>query len=373
MSNLESVIEDSLSDAQLAPEPVESVGSTETSSEVPETAPVEAQDASEGTLFGGTEAEPQSTEVASPAVNQAQAAPPRELDEFEKKYGVQKESVPGRENRIPYSRVTKIVGKAVSEAKAEVENRVKTEYEPKIKQYETALQERDAQLTRVAQFEQVMVNDVPRFIGMLKTLPQYQQFFAQFEAQSAPTQAHQQVAQVNPEDEMPQPDQLMPDGSYMYSMEGLAKLQAWNRVQARKEVMSEVEKTYGPIHQEWEAHRRMRAVEPKVRDQIARARTWTLFNENEAEIVKVLQQYPDASLEDAYQFVVQPKLQEKLASYQTDEAKLRQQIRSEVLAELKRAPASTSAPARPSRPQPVTSSGPRKLEDIIAAQVETIR
>lgn len=363
--DLEQTISDSIADANLTSEPVETTDSFET--------PVEtAPEAPEAPLTDEVEAEP--IEVTSPAQKAAEATQQATgvQDEFGKKFGLQPESVPGRENRIPYSRVKKIVEKAELEARKAAE----TPYVAKIQEYETQLQEARVRQERVNQFEHVMVNDVPRFIGMLKTLPQYQQFFSQLE--QAQAQAQPQAAQepVDPYSDMPQPDQLMPDGTYMYSMDGLKALEAWNRAQARKEVLEEVNQVYGPIHQEWQAAReaetRIRQVVPVIQNQIAEARTWQGFTDNEQEIVQALRADQRLSLEGAYRKVVVPKLVAAREAQQNDEAQLKAKYRAEILEELRRAPAASSAPTRVMRPSP-TPQGSRNLEDIIAAQVATIK
>jgi hypothetical protein len=360
MSNLdlESVIENSISDANLDTTPEVEVDST------PE-APLEAApEAPEAPI--SEEVVPESVEVASPAVRATEVTQPAVQDEFGKKFGIQPESVPGRENRIPYSRVKKIVEKAELEARKAAE----TPYLTKVQEFETKVKEYEAKLSRVDQFEHVMVNDVPRFIGMLKTLPQYQQFFDQLEKASQVNQAPAQP--VNDDDPMPQPDQLQPDGTLWYSMEGIEKLNEWNRKQARKEVLAEVEKTYGPIAQEWNAHReaneRIRQVVPVIQAQIQDARTWDQFSENEAEIVKALQSDRNLSLEGAYRKIVVPKLRAQRAESETNETELKKRLRAELLEELRRAPAASSAPVRVTRPSPI-SQGKRTLEEIIAEQV----
>jgi hypothetical protein len=159
-------------------------------------------------------------------------------------------------------------------------------------------------------------------------------------------------------------------------MEGLAALNAWNRAQARKEILGEVEKKYGSLAKDYERHVQTQAALPKVQAQIADARTWPQFNENEAEIVATLQKYPNASLERAYQHVVWPKLQAEQdrlkgeVETKAGEAKVnREALRAEILAELKKAPKSTSVSATGVKPAPASSNTPRTMEEIIAESV----
>jgi hypothetical protein len=171
---------------------------------------------------------------------------------------------------------------------------------------------------------------------------------------------------------MPQPDQELPDGTKVYSLDGLKKLNEWNRQQARKEALDEVNKQYGGIREEWEAHQRIQAALPHVQAQINEARTWPQFTENEEAITKALVDNPTWGLERAYQAVVLPKIQASVASAQTDRATLEKQIRKQVLEELQKAPRATSAPASSSRPSPA-SSGPRDIESVIRDSIQALK
>lgn len=315
-ANLEDVITDSVSDSELPPEPVE----TETEAPAAEAAPVEAE---------------ASVQTPSPA-----AADKPEPDEFEKKFGIPAQSVTGRENRIPYSRVKKIIEKREKDLEAS--------FTPKLAESEAKIKDYEGRLGQVAQFERVMREEPEKFVAMLKTLPQYQAILAPKAQEATPP------AQAQPVDDMPQPDEKLADGSLVYSMEGLKALNAWNRAQARKEVMDEVQKLYGPIQQEWQQQQHLNAMVPQIQAQIAEARKWPLFNEHEADIVKALQADQRLSLEGAYRQVVIPRMVPD-----------RDKMRQEILKEIKKAPAaSTSAPAQATRPGS-QSSGPRTLEQVI--------
>lgn len=269
----------------------------------------------------------------------------------------------GRENRIPYSRVKKIVEGAEKRALEPLQKQL-AELTPKIQEYEK-------RLAQVTEFEQVMVNDPGRFLDMLSTLPAYSQFFQLMEQFVTSQSQPQQAAQVTPEQEaqailandpMPEPDNE--DGSG-YTMEGLKKLLEWNSRVVESKVSKRFETQYKPIKDRFDAEQTIAQLTPKVQKQMEEAYKWPKFAENEAEIVQVLQQYPAATLEQAYQHVVVPKLI-------ADEQKLRTDIRQQVLGELKKAPpVSTGIPAGGVKPRPATvSSGPRNLEDVIAEQLK---
>lgn len=268
----------------------------------------------------------------------------------------------GRENRIPYSRVKKIVEGAEKRALEPLQKQL-AELTPKLQEYEQ-------RLAQVTEFEQVMVNDPGKFLDMLSSLPAYSQFFqlleqfvtTQGQPQSQAPTAEVQTAQILENDPMPEPDNE--DGSG-YTMEGLKKLLEWNSRVVESRVTRQVEDRYKPIKDRFDAEQTISQLTPYVQRQMEEAYKWPKFAENEAEIVKVLQQYPSATLEQAYQHVVVPKL---LA----DEQKLRADIRQQVLGELKKAPpVSTGIPAGNTKPRPASaSSGPRKLEDVITEQLK---
>lgn len=354
--DLEDVITDSLTDSQTPTEPVEAelpeAGDTPTEPE--EVAPEGTSEAPEANL----ETAPP-TEDESPTKSKSKA-----LEDFDKKFGIEPNYPSGRENRIPYSRVKKIAQKAVKDARKEWE----TEFTPKSQEYETKIKTYEERLSRVDQFEDVMVNKPEQFLEMLSRIPTYKQFFSAIESifDAAQSQSQSQP-QTEVGDDMPQPDVSLPDGSLVYSEKGLRGLQAWNREQARAETMAEVDKRYGPIEQEWQAQKRIESLKPVVNAQIAEARTWEQFNENEEAIVNVLKSNPKISLEGAYRQVVFPRFKADREKLVADRNKMRQ----EVLQELQHAPKATSVPIVSSKSSP--SSGPRSLEDIIAGEISKIR
>lgn len=301
----------------------------------------------------------QPAEESSEPVEQAEVNPDGPQFVMDKKLGIPSHTN-GRENRIPYSRVKKIVEGAEKRALEPLQKQI-AELTPKIQEYEQ-------RLTQVAEFEQVMTQDPGRFLDMLSTLPAYSQFFQlveQFAAsqgqtpQAGPEQTVQQILENDP---MPEPDNE--DGSG-YTMEGLKKLLDWNSRVVEGRVTKQVESQYKPIKERFEAEQKLAELTPKVQAQMEAAYQWPKFAENEAEIIKVLEKHPTATLEQAYQHVVVPKLI-------ADEQKLRADIRQQVLSELKKAPpVSTGVPVSGTKPRPTNlSSGPRSLEDVIKEQME---
>jgi hypothetical protein len=347
--DLSEVIQDAVDDVHVD-ETLESSPAEETQPEVETGAEVEAQP------------EVQTDEVAAeqaPAEDSQNPLDPNSPQfAMDKKLGIPSHTN-GRENRIPYSRVKKIVEGAEKRAIEPLQKQL-AELTPKIQEYEQ-------RLTQVAEFEQVMANDPGRFLDMLSTLPAYSQFFQLVEqfvtSQSQGVQpAPEQVAQdIMANDPMPEPDDE--DGTG-YTMEGLKKLLEWNSRVVESRVTKQVESQYKPIKDRFEAERTLQELTPKVQKQMEEAYKWPKFAENEAEIIQVLERYPTATLEQAYQHVVVPKLV-------ADEQRLRNDIRQQVLGELKKAPpVSTGVPVSGTKPRPASASGPRSLEEVIKEQME---
>lgn len=343
--NLETVIEDAITDASIAPEPVEAAEAAEVSTDISADTAPDTSDGADPSIEAAS-AEAASIEVASPGARQPAQAKPEEA--VDKKLGIAP-FTNGRENRIPYSRVKKIVANAEKEALKPLTEKL-SQLEPKVQQYE-------AQLQKVAEFEEVMLNDSQRFLQMLSTIPAYQQFFSYVnQLQEQVQKGAQATEQVVDQDPMPGPDEVQPDGSAIYSEQGLRALMDW---QARQ-VEAKIAARYKPIEAEWQRQEHLAKVIPQVEAQIKEARQWPLFNENEDAITQALASNPAMSLEAAYRQVVFPKLQVN-----------RDQMRTQILSELKQAPRATAAPAQSHRAAPAPK-GPQSLEDIIAASIQNI-
>lgn len=344
--DLTTVIEDAISDSTLPdmPEPeVQETASEDVSTPEYADTSVEASEAPVSDEAVGEGAESSSFEVASPGARQT---PAEAAQDFDKKLGM----VPttnGRENRLPYSRVKKIVERAEQEA-AKPHMAKLAELEPKIQEYEQQLQ-------NVAQFEHIMLNEPPKFFEMLSQIPAYQGFFQAVQAlQERVASSAQSTEQVVDNDPMPPPDDVQPDGSAVYSMDGLAKLMDWQS----RQVEARVAARYRPIEEEWQQQQHLAQIIPQVEQQIVEARTWPLFTQNEEAITQVLAANPTATLEAAYRHVVFPQLQAN-----------RDQMRASILKEINGAPRSTSAPTSQARPAPQAPTGPRTLEEVIRDQV----
>jgi hypothetical protein len=385
--SLEDTIADAVNDAQIGDEPAIE-GATEEAA-VDET-PVESasSDESEAATEPDTHTE-ETQEVASPAVK---AQDTTMQDEFEKLAGVSATGFGGRENRIPYSRVKKITEKAVGElAEAALGRKlgqgekaldVVKAHVAQIPELTTKVADYETRLNTVGEFEGVMANDPQRFLGMLAKIPAYQEFFQfvnhaydhfsktpgatadQSQAQATPTEAAAQSIS-----DMPQPDEALPDGSRVYSIEGLQKVLDWKAQQIEARISkqfegkyTELQKQYEPIANDWRTQQRLAAAKPFVEKKLAEAAQWPLFTEHEEAILKVLQADPKISLEGAYQKVVFPKLLAERSS-----------MKQGVIKEMQKAPTSTSLPSRSATKPVAAKAGPRTLEDVIREQIETLK
>jgi hypothetical protein len=338
--DLTTVIEDSLTDAVLPDEPE----TTDPIAEPTEEPSAELLEASESDVQPVEDTTPSSLAVASPAAKQAPADSP-----IDKKIGIPSHTN-GRENRIPYTRVKKIVENAEKPHLARI-----AELEPQVK-------ELTEMRTRVQEFEHVVVNEPQRLLGMLATLPAYKTFFDSIQDLQSRVQAQAtQQEQVVDNDPMPQPDD---EASGTYTMQGLKNLLDWQARQVKSQVTRELSTQYDPIKKDWEAQQHLNKIIPQIDAKIKEARTWPMFQESENEIIQFLNKNPQAQLEDAYRVVVFPKLK-------TD----KEEVRRQVLSELQKAkPAPTSVNVRPTRTtQSSASSGPKSLEDVIREQIKGIK
>src|SRR3990167_8018641 len=233
MNNTEETIEQALNDFTAEnPDPIveETSDTTDTTTETTEVSDdatvIDSADAT-------AEEKPAQMEVVSPAEKLAAktAKIPVAVDDFDKKFGIAAKSVTGAENKIPYSRVKKIVTKAQNDAKAEARKEFEIEFQPaKFKEFSDKVTDYEGRLTKVAEFENILENEPKKFLDILSRIPAYKEFFGYIsklaEGQGAPTAAvgdstAKPAIVVDPADPMPQPNRTNPDGSKVYDLDGL--------------------------------------------------------------------------------------------------------------------------------------------------------
>ena len=351
-SDYNEVVLDAVEDAQ-QPTDTSTDLSADTSQEVSETAGDTTETQAEATP-GQTDETTQ--EGAQGSVN----------DEFSKKWGIPTTGVTGRENRIPYSRVRAIVAKAQRDERERLTKEFDgTWTKEKLQPVEAKVQDYEGRLQRVAQFEQVMESKPQEFLGMLAQLPAYKPFFdwiQQLQGGAQPDQLSQQPAYLDPSG-MPQPDQTLSDGSKVYSLEGLSKRDEWLARQVEEKVVKQAEERlaqrYAPLE---ERHRQQAYYEqmvPQIENQIANARKWDKFADVEPRVIELLKTDRQLTLEGAYVRAYQEFVGKERERLTSD----RNTVRSEVLAEMKRRPISTSAPVSSVRAN--TEQAPQSMDQVI--------
>src|SRR3990167_6387410 len=328
---MEEVIEDAVNDS-LDTTPVD------TSTDVVDTTSELSADSTDSTITDSTDVQ---DPLADPAAVQ---------DDFEKEWGIPARSITGRENRVPHARVKTMVTKAEQKGYDKAKKELDSQYTPKVTEYEAKVKDYEGRLGKVAQFEQVLENDPRTFLQLLSQIPAYKEFFdyvgklAQGQGGQQPQAAEQPYLDSST---MPQPDQILSDGSKVYSLEGLAKRDEWLAKQIEGKVVQQAEdrmtKRYAPMEQEWQNQQRTAQLVPVIERQIAEARTWPNFQELEPTIVQKLKSDHQMTLDRAYVLSYQEQVVPKVSAD-------RNKIRTELLAELRQKPVSSSAPASQVRP-----------------------
>lgn len=257
------------------------------------------------------------------------------------------------ENRIPHSRVEKMIAKRVSTEVAERDAKI-TDYE--------------GRLSTLDRLGEIAEKDADRFIQILaaQSPDKYGKFLAVIEGGKGKTKAAE--ASVDADDPEPEPDVTLADGSRTYSMAGLAKLREYDRRQAAKAVLAEVDKKYGGIKTSHDAAQTRAQYQAQIDAMVRHAvDNWPGFKEHAKEIFGLLNADKTGrlSLDDAYRSVVIPKYQEQ--------AKVdREKLRAEILAEIKAAPTSTATTTTTTTPPPDTTK-PRNMEDIIRDAIRPLK
>lgn len=239
----------------------------------------------------------------------------------------------GKNNRIPYHRVEKIVANKVAKAQEEARQAALAEAQQRYAQYESpefanvirTVQELERQLGNPEQFLNTLSQD-PRFAQLLR-----------------------REAQAGAQAQNFAPDVQLPDGSLGYSEDAFQRL-----LDARDAAIErKIAERYRPIQDSFEQAQYRNAALGKVNAQIADAQTWPGFNENREAIGAALNADVKLTLEGAYRKVVFGKLSAS-----------RDDIRKEILAEINAKPKAVQ-PKPSAGAAPVSSNKGRDTEDII--------
>lgn len=311
-------------------------------------------------------------EVADPAVV---PEPPKELSETEKlleEEGFKKIRSDGKENRIPHSRTVKIMENRERKFAEEVTGAlVPTGVRPvdAVKQYAAQIPTLQAEVQNLrnegavaSNVLTIMENEPERYVRMLLEVhPEYAKYLR--------TDASANQPATVDDASMPQPDLDMGNGQLTYSVDGYAKLRAFENAriakQVRAEIMAEVQKM--PMARSYEAEQEIQRNLVGVRQQVAHAEAnWKGFKENKQAIYAFIT--PDQrSLHEAYRLWREGSITER-------EAALEKQIKeaeANAIKKIKAAPTSTSA-ATGAKAVAVASE-PESVEDIIRASIAKVK
>jgi hypothetical protein len=301
---------------------------------------------------GGSETpEVVAEEVVSPSAEKpaVEAVDPltKELEDL----GLKEPKAGERENRLPYSRVKKIVENARKKQIEAHTAALKTEQE----KYTKA----EARLKNLDNWDRLIANDPDRAISELARLHPtlYQKFL------TPPVAA--EVKQTVVDDPKPSPDWKYEDGSLGYSPEGQQKLLEWNSRETERRVTKNIQDSYdkrfGPMEKQWQAQQVHNQNLPKVRAQIqASQQTWgELFTKNEPEILAYLEANPQVSFADCVAAVLVPKVQVN-----------RDSMRADLMKEINARPAAARRAAPVAAVAAAASTEPRSMEDVIKESIK---
>lgn len=338
----------------------------------------------EGGAGGGTEGAvaPATTTVVSPSsgaaapaatvgakdLGTAVAETPVPDDELTKElatFGIHAPQPGKREGLFKWSKVRKVVESARTKTAAR--------FEKDLADRDTRLKTAEGRLKGMDSVDQLILIDPDRYIRTLAAIhPDKYGKFVNGSAGAAEAKKPEAAAAA-PAAEAPEPDLRYEDGSMGYGPEGLKKLLAFTRDEAKREAVDAVKEMYeqrfGPIEKDWKAAAATRAVQqqreqriPMVREQILNAKkTWgTLFQskfagdkEDDPEIVKTLDEHPDWTFDACVAHVLMPRMQAN-----------RENLRKELLEEINKAPAA-AARSVPAGGGAGGIMAPRTTEDIV--------
>lgn len=311
--------------------------------------------------------EPAQADPAKPAAKPAEGD---DVEKFLETEGFKPRTPDGtRENRLPHSRVVKMIKKAIEKTRKELEDAsAPTKAE---------LEEAKKKLENMDRVEKLIAEDADRYMSMLAAInPAYKRFIQSGQPIPAAGTPGAPAAALPAEadDPMPGPDLRFSDGSMGYGPEGLSNLLNWQARQVERRVTTRLEKAYnerfGPIENEWKTQKTMQSQLPAVRAKIDRAkRRWgKLFEDDYAldsksEVLAFMRAHPDVPFEEAVEEVLLPKLR-------TAEDSMRQKI----LKELQERPAAAAGapPAASAAGDQGTPGGTSRQDAITKAINDSI-
>jgi hypothetical protein len=307
--------------------------------------------------------------VEKPAEVKAKTPEEEQFDKDMAELGIKAPKEGERENRLPHTRVQKIVqnyGKKLTERHNAVLAAKDAEYAP----YKTTAE-------NTAKVDNLIVTDPDRYIGLLAAMhpEQYGKFVkgGQVEKKTEEVKPNEALAKLGPR---PVADHKFEDGSVGYTPEQHDKLLDWvaqkARIDAEVAIEEKFTKRFGPIEKAYNTVQARNAARtaaiPKVKAEVSAVyQTWgrELVDKHEAKIIEAMQKNPDLSPADAAATILVPILRAD-----------RTKMRTELIDEVNRRPAAAQrseagATTVDKTPAGETSSDP--VENAIRGAVATLR
>jgi hypothetical protein len=350
------VVASALTDAGLTIDTGVSDGNN-TSADSTDTSEGTAETVEAGTGAGDAVPEGSGTEPAAKPAVQTQA----EVDELAAELAELGFKTPevGRDNRIPYHRVKKIL-----ENKAKKLTDQFTTERTQLTEKMTVAERKAAEIDRV---NALIESDPRRYLELLATL--HPQKYRQFLQPAQPEKKAEPAPVTSALGEEPKPDHQFEDGTLGYTQEGHRKLLNWHAAKAKEDAIAAVRAEFDaklkglePIQKEHEARQIHAQNAPKVKARLDQQRAiwgdafdadYKLANEGKSEIVAYMDAHPDVSFETATAAVLRPKL---VAD--------REKIRKETHEELNKRPAAAAKKvAAPSKPEALVNDV--SLSDVV--------
>lgn len=268
---------------------------------------------------------------------------------------------PGKDNRIPYSRVQK----TWENKKREWTERTKKDIEAAVA---AAKKEWEPNATRLQQLEaadRLATEQPDEYIRLLSRVNPAYAAYVKREMAEARADAAQVPAAAD--DPMPGPD-AVENGVKYYSEEGFKKYQEWNLRQAvrlaEEKITARFEKEYGPLKNAFQQSILDRSLRQKAQSMEGWAQKayGEVFDKSRDEIAHALRANPQVPFEQIVADICTPKMKEALVAD-------RNKLREEILAELKTRPAAASAAApsaaKTTPREAVPANGEDRMDAII--------
>jgi len=295
----------------------------------------------------------------------------------------------GKENKIPHSRVVKIVDNQVNARLEPVRAALGVEAKDfsvdKVVARIAQAKDMETEIQNNRNGEFLMDSNPEKFIRTLAAHhPGYKKFVDFLDGTVKPAERAAEKPAVDlTNDPEPEPDFPLKDAAGVeigrtYSVAGMKKRDEWRDRQTEARIFANP-KLKSVLDRD-EAQARISAAEPGLKMQMDDARTWEGFSDSEQEILQVLVDDSKQAqvsgkythdLNSAYRKIVLPKLKaaRELAEKNAKEAEALG--RKKAIADIKKRPASTSIPANGGKTP--ESTGPRDLTDVIKEQVAALK